>query len=455
MSRLGIKYDGCKTTVDDLKIISNSKYSELISDLEEVVSRVEGLTYKPDTSSVRSSISKAQEHKEKIMNFANGLDSYAESLYSFDNGFYNNFVKLDGTNSDNYNINIGQVDITNEEIEELFLNDADSLESLLYKLNKDLSLGDDSMIIQIKDQIRQFLLSDENPKALKYFLRGNSFKVIRKNNGDVFIRLKKSWLDTSDLKKCAKYLHDELNILTDSQLNDILSGHNTKNIKKIEKFINRAFSKGGVKIYDSSRNKLSSYAKKLSKSDYGDLNKFIGKANLDDTYYLINNSKEAALDDLFGEAKYIKNNAGKVKNSIKSGNVLNDIKNIKGASKLEFVGKTFGAVDKINTVWDNANENLKDENGNWDFTNGYKNKKFVVDTTVDLGTSAGAAAAGAAIGSFIPGAGTVVGAAAGAIISIVINHKSGEPPKSMVDKAKDIANTTVDKFGETLGRIFW
>ncbi|MGN0144714.1 MAG: hypothetical protein ACI398_07005 [Clostridium sp.] len=454
MSRLGIKYDGCKTTVDDLKIISNSKYSELISDLEEVVSTIEGLTYKPETSSVRSSISKAQEHKEKIMNFANGLDSYAESLYSFDNGFYNNFVKLDGTNSDNYNINIGQVDITDEEIEELFLNDADSLESLLYKLNKDLSLGDDSMIIQIKDQIRQFFLSDENPKALKYFLRGNSFKVIRKD-GDVFIKLKKSWLDTSDLEKCAKYLHDELNILTDSQLNDILSGHNTRNIRKIKKFINRAFSDEGVKIYDASRNNLSSYAKKLSKSDYVDLNKFIGKAELDEKYYFAKNIKDAALDDLLGEAKYIKNNAGKVKNSIKSGNVLNDIKNIKGASKLEFVGKTFGAIDKINTVWDNANESLKDENGNWDFTNGYKNKKFVVDTTVDLGTSAGAAALGAAIGSFIPGAGTVVGAFVGAAISIGINREFGNPPKSTVDHVKDWTNKATDTIGNTIGKIFW
>lgn len=141
---------------------------------------------------------------------------------------------------------------------------------------------------------------------------------------------------------------------------------------------------------------------------------------------------------------------------MKSGKVLNDIKKAKLSSKLEFVGKAAGAVDKVKTVWDNANTDLKDENGNWDFSDGDKNKKFAVDTAVDLGTSAGAAAAGAALGSVVPVVGTVVGAVAGAGISIFINKRMiGKPPKSAVDVTKDLANKTVDKIGDTIGKIFW
>ena len=77
MSRLGIKYDGCAKTVSDLTIIGNSKYAELISSLQSVLSTIGGITYKPDTSGVSNSISKAEEHKQKLLNFAGGLDSYA------------------------------------------------------------------------------------------------------------------------------------------------------------------------------------------------------------------------------------------------------------------------------------------------------------------------------------------------------------------------------------------
>ncbi len=460
MSRLGIKYDGCAKTVSDLTIIGNSKYAELISSLQSVLSTIGGITYKPDTSGVSNSISKAEEHKQKLLNFAGGLDSYAESLYNFDNGFYNNFVKLDGTNSDNYNVNIGQLNISDDDIEKILLSDANSLEAFLYIISKaiknDLKSDDNSFILSMKEEIYKFNLSDENPGALKYLLRGNSFKVIRKGK-DVYIKLRKTGLDKTDLEKCAKYMHDELHILSDRQLANVLSGQDAKNIRKLKNYIERAFSKDGAMIYDASRSKLSSYAKKMSKGDFGDLNKFIETANLSKRDYFIKNMKEAAKDDLFGEAKYIKDNLGKAAKSVKAGSVLDDVKNvkIKGGAVLDFAGKAVGVVDKVTTVYDNAKSDLKDENGNWDFSDGKKNKKFIVDTTVDLTTSAGAAAAGAAIGSMVPGVGTVVGAAAGAIISVVINHESGNPPKSTVDHLKDGANAAVDKIGDTIGKIFW
>lgn len=241
MSRLGIKYDGCKATVDDLKIISNSKYTDLVSDLNDVLITAKGLTYAPDTSGVSNSISKAEEYKQKIINFANGLDSYAESIYTFDNGFYNNFVKLDGTNSENYKINIKENEISDNEVEQILLSDANSLEALLYKLSKalkeDLGKDDDSLINEIKEKIEGFVLSDENPRALKYLLRGNSFKIMGKRGEDIFIKLEKSGLDPSDLERCARYMHEELNVLNEGQLNNILSGRNTKNINKLKNFL--------------------------------------------------------------------------------------------------------------------------------------------------------------------------------------------------------------------------
>lgn len=458
MSRLGIKYDGCAKTVSDLTIIGNSKYAELISSLQSVLSTIGGITYKPDTSGVSNSISKAEEHKQKLLNFAGGLDSYAESLYNFDNGFYNNFVKLDGTNSDNYNVNIGQLNISDDDIEKILLSDANSLEWCLYKLSKalryDLSLCDDSTIINIGKKIRDFRLSDENMKALSFLLKGNSFEVVRAGK-DVFIKLSKSGLDPSDLEGCARYLHDELKVLNDRQLTNILEGNDYRSARRTREFFESIFSDEGVKIYDGANNKLTGYANKLSKGEFCDLNKFIENAHLNDFQYAWKNTKDAAIDDLFGEAKYIKDNFEKAVDSVKTGSVVDDIANSKLSSKLEFAGKAFGAIDKVKTIYNNANDDLKDENGNWDFSDGHKTKEFIVDTAVDLGSSAGAAAAGAAIGSVIPGAGTVVGAVVGATIDVAINHKFGNPPESLVDKFKDVANDAVDNIGNAIGKIFW
>ena len=296
-------------------------------------------------------------------------------------------------------------------------------------------------------------MSDENPKALKYLLRGNSFEAINKGK-DVFIKLKKRGIDPSDLEECARYMHDELHILSDRQLANVLSGQDTRNIRKLESFIERAFSEDGAKIYDASRKKWSSYASKFSKGEFDDLNKYIKQSDLGFFDKVMKNAKKAAVDDVLGEGKYIKENMGKALDSLKSGNVLDDIAKSKLSSKLEFVGKAAGVVDKVTTVWNNIDSDFKDENGNWEY-NSQHLKKFTVDTAVDLGTSAGAAAAGAAIGSVVPGPGTVIGAVAGAGISLVINSKVGDPPKSVVDHIKDVANTAVDKIGETIGKIFW
>ena len=252
------------------------------------------------------------------------------------------------------------------------------------------------------------------------------------------------------MEKCARYLHDEVKILNDGQLENILNGRNTT---KLEKFIERLASDDGAKIYDKATDTYSKYANKILKGDYGDLNKYIKRVNIGDLDNFLTSAKNGAIDDLFGEAKYIKNNFGSFVHSVKTGDIIDDVTNAKLSSKFEFAGKAFGVADKISTVWNNANENLKDDNGNWTLANSEKDKEFVVDTAVDLGTAAGAAATGAAIGSVIPVAGTVIGAVAGAVISVAINYKCiGDPPESVVDKTKELANTAVDKIGNCIGK---
>lgn len=447
MSKLAIKYAGCQDTVDNLKNISSVKYEDLINNLTDVLNSLNNLTYKPDTSGISNAISKAKENQKKLMNFANALESYARELYAFDNTFYNNFVSLDGTNLKNYKNNIGSMEISDDEIEKIFFSDKNSLERYLYLLSKalrdDLGSEDNSLIKAIGKGLYKFSIDPEKMKALKFLLGGNSFQIIKREE-KIFIKLKNSKLAPNDLEKCARYLHDEFKILNDRELNRILTGPNSRNINKLKKFPERLLNEGG-EIYDTEKGKWSKYANKILKGEYDDLNKYIKMANLGDVERVFTNFKSGAIEDLLGEVKYIK-----------SGKVINDIKNIKISSGVNLFGKAFGVYDKIKTISDNVDNDLRDENSNISLANGERDKKFVVDTTVDLGSSAGAAAAGAAIGSLVPVAGTVVGAVAGAAIGVAINHKFiGKPPKSFVDETKDLANEGVDKAGSCMKKIFW
>ena len=146
--------------------------------------------------------------------------------------------------------------------------------------------------------------------------------------------------------------------------------------------------------------------------------------------------------------------------------------NWKNTSGLGKAGKAFGAAGTIFTLGDNFHETFY-ESGKFKFSPG-KGVDFGVNVGVDLAMGAGGMAAGAAVGSLIaPPLGTVVGAGVGAGVNFVINTKWGEPPKSVVDHTKDIANDVVDAawegvkdvagaaaditkgIGKHLGRIFW
>ena len=128
-----------------------------------------------------------------------------------------------------------------------------------------------------------------------------------------------------------------------------------------------------------------------------------------------------------------------------------DFTNWGDASKYAKVGKTAGIFGNLLMVGNNLNTALNAETGTVDTT-----RRFIVDTTVDLGTGAAAMGAGGAVGSLIlPPLGTVVGAGVGIGINFAINYEFGKPPKSIVDHTKDVVNKgadiVVDAVSDTVG----
>lgn len=151
------------------------------------------------------------------------------------------------------------------------------------------------------------------------------------------------------------------------------------------------------------------------------------------------------------------------KSEFKTGiNITEDFKAWKGATKFSKLGKGLGALGTGLTIADNASEDFKEG------VNGESVKKFVIDTTVDMGTGAASTAVGAAVGSFIlPPLGTVVGASIGIAFNYGLNEfKFGTPPKSTVEhikngakavtkKISDEAGKFANNIGNSLSHIFW
>ena len=125
--------------------------------------------------------------------------------------------------------------------------------------------------------------------------------------------------------------------------------------------------------------------------------------------------------------------------------IWEDFTGWKNASIATKSGKFLGALGNVLTVYENYQDDFYNKDTKeYEYTEEHT-KKFVVDTAVDLGTGAGAMIAGAAIGSFfLPPAGTIVGAAAGATINFLINTKLGNSKKSSVEWTKLGVNQGVD-----------
>lgn len=478
MSKLGVKYDGCQEVIDSLTRISNCTYLDLAEDLREVLSSLNSLKNKPSTGNISSAISNAEENAGKLREFTAGLQSYAEKLYEFDNTFYNNFVLLDGTNYDKYQSNISSISISDAQIKDLLKEeDKKSVEALVAVIMRGIKrdiASEGSIIKSAIDELKKMGLSEDNNKSLSLILRGTSFEIKKsKITEDLYIQLKKANIDINDVKKCAKYLHDEIGMINDSQLDGILNGKTTTSIKKLEKFVERIMSEDGARIYNNSTGKWSKYTNTILKSDYKDLNDCIIRHKKGFFKNLTDGMKTAAKDDLLGDAEFIsdvyknaKSGIKEIKKGIKLDDIVKDVKNIdaKAAAHtgLDTLGKAVGVIDKVITIKDNIDDNLKDESGNWQKLNVDNVTEFTIDTAVDLGASASAAAIGAAAGSVVPVAGTIVGAVAGAAAGIAMNYKFGDPPESLVDKTKNAVNGLADKVQDgiggmckNLGKVFW
>lgn len=141
--------------------------------------------------------------------------------------------------------------------------------------------------------------------------------------------------------------------------------------------------------------------------------------------------------------QYLNSGMQKFKESV---NPLNDFKNWKDATKLGKFGKGLGIVSTVLNVGSNFSKDVDLSDG----IQGEEAKNFVIDTTIDIGSSAGASALGATIGSaFLPPLGTVVGAVSGMAISSLINDvKFGKPPKSAVNHVKDATKKAVGAIGD-------
>jgi len=203
----------------------------------------------------------------------------------------------------------------------------------------------------------------------------------------------------------------------------------------------KALLKEGVAIYDNVMGKM--------------FNKNVSKFSRDAFPEL-----RDALDGFLGKDRFTR--AGQAfRNNI---NPLSDFTGWfgKGVTNLSRVAKLPGIVGIGIDVMDNL-DTIRDENGKVSFSGATfeQQKKFVVDTSVDVLSGSAAMATGAAVGSLIaPPVGTVVGAVAGGVIYAGMNWKifGDDPKKSAVDAIKDGANSAVNGLVDgfrKLDKVFW
>ncbi|WP_257349849.1 LXG domain-containing protein [Pseudalkalibacillus decolorationis] len=249
-----------------------------------------------------------------------------------------------------------------------------------------------------------------------------SFKLFKKD-GKIFIKIKGGEINN---------LHDY------EKYRKLLKKHMGGTGKWSRQYVTGLVN-DGVLLYDQRKSKrIKSSSNKFINSNFDDMGGYIKR--LDEP------AMKVAKDTFKGEMK-----------------VWESFKGWTDASKLTKFGKGAGILGIGLDVYDNARSSFYDENiGELSFS-GKQTKEFLVDTTVDVGAGAAAMGAGAAAGSFfLPPAGTVVGAIVGAGVYAAVNVKFGDPPESIVDHTKKLANKAVDELGDCiesvgdkLDSIFW
>ncbi|XID94301.1 hypothetical protein ACF3MZ_07190 [Paenibacillaceae bacterium WGS1546] len=169
--------------------------------------------------------------------------------------------------------------------------------------------------------------------------------------------------------------------------------------------------------------------------------RFFGNTNLDDLNRYVNNLGKSGWT-VFGTT--FRDTA------LEELKVWNNYRGWADTTKFDKALKGMGIAGDLLAVGGNfADSFYNPRTGKLEYS-GKAMQSFVVDTVVDVGTSAAAVATGAALGSFIvPPVGTFVGAGLGFGIDFLINDKfGGPPPKSVVDHTKDAVNRVVDNAGK-------
>lgn len=258
-----------------------------------------------------------------------------------------------------------------------------------------------------------------------------AFQMFRRD-GKVFIKIKNGEIaNQADFQRYRSLLAEHL------------GGTSKWKNKFLQNMVN-----DGVPLYNAESSRFyRSNRNRLSNTQFGELNDYVER---------LSNTKLKNMSDAF---------LNTIKDEMK---IWDDFTGWKNASIATKSGKFLGALGNVLTVGENYNDNFYNKDTKEREYTGEHTKKFVVDTAVDLGTGAAAMAAGAAIGSFfLPPAGTIVGAVAGAVINFGLNVKFiGDPPESIVQKTKDFVNEKVDQvtdlvedvagqLGKKLNSIFW
>jgi hypothetical protein len=202
------------------------------------------------------------------------------------------------------------------------------------------------------------------------------------------------------------------------------------------KALTKRLNNRGVSLYDYTTDRFN--------TRYSDL---FGNTNIEGLNDYVNNlgkSKWTVFGSTFTDAWF------------DDAKVWNDYTGWAGATKLDKAMKGMGIAGDILTVAGNFTDNFYNpRTGELEYS-GEAMKTFVVDTVVDVGTSAAAIATGAAVGSLIaPPLGTVVGAGVGFGVDMAMNYEfGGPPPKSLVDHTKDAANAAVDWTVDAAGEVW-
>lgn len=247
-----------------------------------------------------------------------------------------------------------------------------------------------------------------------------SFKMFKKKDGTIYLKIKD--------KEIEKYLDNARNgklSLRDYEKYRKLFTENLGGRWKWSRDFITELINDGKPLYDENGHIwFRKNSSKFTNSQFDDLSNYINR--LDDSF------SSVAVNTFKDEMK-----------------VWESFQGWKSASNLTKLGKGAGILGIGFDVYDNATSNFYNEKtGKWEYTGGMQLKKFGVDTTVDIGAGAAAMGIGAAAGSFfLPPAGTVVGAVAGAVFYAGLNAKLpiSDPPQSIVDLTKNLANEAVDK----------